>query len=84
MKLKDAYKKAIKEELQPLIDAGKMTALSTLEDLAEDLAESFVKAAKKGASLSEDKWDDMVVPPAVDFLMSRLSPQIDKIDGQPG
>lgn len=84
MQLKDAYKQAFKEEIQPLIDAGKITVLGTVEDLAGDLAEALVNAAKKGAALSEDKWDDMVVPPAADFLKSRLEPLIDKIDGAEG
>lgn len=84
MKLKEAYKQAFKEELQPLIDAGKITVLGTAEDLAEDLAEAFGKATKKGAVLSEDKWDDMVVPPAVDFILSRVAPYIDKVDGKVG
>ena len=82
MELKDAYKQAFKEEIQPLIDAGKMTVLGTVEDLAGDLAEAFVNAAKKGAKLSASKWDDVVVPPAADYLLSLLMPQIDKISGQ--
>ncbi len=84
MELKDAYKQAFKEELQPLVDAGKITLLGTLEDVVEDLAESLMKALKSGAKKSEDKWDDVVIPPAADFLMSRLAPEIDKIDGKEG
>lgn len=84
MKLKEAYAQALKEEIQPLIDAGKLTILGTLEDVASDLANALLNAAKKGASLSEDKWDDMVVPPAADFLHSRLVVLVDKIDGKEG
>lgn len=84
MKLADAYKEALKKEIQPLIDSGKITLLGTLEDVLEDLAESFFKGVKAGAALSEDKWDDMVVPPAATFLESRLAPYIDKVDGKEG
>lgn len=84
MKLKDAYKKAFADQIKPLIDQGKITVLGTLEDVCEDLADAAVKAFKQGAKDSEDKWDDMVVPPAADFLASRLKPEIDKIDGKEG
>lgn len=84
MELKDAYKQAFKEELQPLLEAGKITVLGTVEDLAGDLTEATMKALKRGAALSQDKWDDVVVPPACDFILSRLEPLIDKIDGQEG
>lgn len=84
MELKEAYKKAFTDELKPLIESGKITVLGTLEEVAEDLAESFANAAKKGAKLSEDKWDDVVIPPAMDFMLSRMAPHIDKIDGKEG
>ena len=84
MDLKDAYKQAMQEELQPLLDAGKITVMGTLESVVEDLAESFFKALRKGAILSTDKWDDILVIPATDFLESRLQPYVDKIDGKEG
>lgn len=83
MELKEAYKSALKEEIQPLIDSGKIKVLGTLEEVVEDLAASLFRGLKKGAKLSDEKWDDMVVPPAADFLESRLKPEIDKIDGDP-
>lgn len=79
MKLKDAYKQGLIEELKPLIDSGKVTLLGTLEEVVEDIVEAIFKGVKKGAVLSEDKWDDMIVPPAADFLESRIKPYVDKI-----
>ena len=84
MKLKDAYKQAFKEEIKPLIEAGKITLLGTLEETVEDLAASVFAALNKGAILSDEKWDDVVVPPAVGFLKSRAFEAIDKIDGKEG
>lgn len=84
MNLKEAYKQAFQEEVQPLIDAGKMTVLGTVEELAEDVWGAVAKAMKSGAKKSDEKWDDVIVPPAIDFIDSRLKPEIDKIDGEEG
>lgn len=84
MELKAAYSQALKEEVQPLIDAGKITLLGTLEELVEDLAEAMFKGLKKGAVLSSTTIDDMLVPPAVSLLEVWVAPHIDKIDGKQG
>lgn len=81
MELKEAYKEALKAEVQPLIDAGKITLLGTVEDLAEDLTNAVFAGLKKGAELSDPSWDNIVVIPAVDFLKEKVAPYIDKIDG---
>ena len=82
--MKDAYKQGLKEEIQPLLDSGKITLLGTLEDTVEDLAASVFRGLRKGAELSDEKWDDLLVSPTVDYLEARLAPQIDKIDGKIG
>lgn len=84
MELKDAYKQGLMEEIKPLVDAGKITLLGTLEDVVEDLADALFRGLNKGAQLSGTPIDDAIVPPAVSMLEKYLDPQIDKIDGQEG
>lgn len=81
MKLKDAYKQGMIDELKPLVEKGKITLLGTLEDTVEDLVKALFKGIKKGAVLSEDKWDNVIIPPAANFVESRIMPYVDKIDG---
>lgn len=84
MKLKDAYMAAMKEELAGLVEAKKIALLVSTEETVEELLAALERGLKSGAKLSEDKWDDMVVPPATDFLVSRVQAFVDKIDGQEG
>ena len=82
MELKEAYMTALKAEIQPLLDSGKITLLTTLEAFVEELAERFFAGLDKGAELSATPIDNMIVPPATKFLRAQLAPHIEKIDGK--
>jgi len=84
MELKEAYKQAFKEEVQALIDSGKIALLNSLEDTVSDFADAMAKAIEKGALLSDTKIDDMAVPAFLPYLKSIVDKQIDKIDGEVG
>lgn len=82
MELKEAYKTALKEKVQPLVDSGKITLLGTLEDLVADIADAFFDGLELGAQYSKTPIDDVIVPPAVKILRGYVNPLIDKIDGE--
>lgn len=84
MDLKDAYKKAFKEELEILVNDGKITLLKTLEEVAEDLVESVSNALTKGAAYSRTPLDDIPVTTLVSALKPKALEQVDKIDGEIG
>lgn len=84
MDLKDAYKKAFKEELETLVNDGKITLLKSLEDVAEDLVEGVANALQKGAEYSKTPLDDVAVMTLVSVLKPKALEQVDKIDGEIG
>lgn len=84
MDLKDAYKKAFKEELETLVKEGKITLLKSLEDVAEDLVEGVANALTKGAEYSKTPLDDVAVMTLVSVLKPKALEQVDKIDGEIG
>ena len=84
MEFKEAYKQALKEEIKPLIDSGKMVLLGTLEDTVEELIKAMAKGLKKGAILSDTPYDDLLVPTVVDKLEDLGLEKADKIDGEVG
>lgn len=84
MDLKDAYKKAFKEELETLVNDGKITLLKSLEDVAEDLVEGVANALTKGAQYSSTPLDDIAVMTLVTVLKPKALEQVDKIDGEIG
>ena len=84
MKFIDAYKKALEDQLKPLVDAGKITLLGTLEELAEDITKAVFQGLKDGAVASDNPYDDVAIPPLVSVFEGRVFKEIDKIDGQKG
>jgi hypothetical protein len=70
-------------ELALLTEELKLQGLPIVEDLAEKSYLAFKEYLKKSAVLSENKYDDIIVP-FVDHLDVMVLPQIDKIDGIKG
>lgn len=82
MEIRAAYKQAFKEELEVLVAQGKIQVLGTLEDVAESLTNGVGNALVKGAELSENPVDDILVAPMVAFFKPLALSQVDKIDGK--
>lgn len=70
-------------DLKALGEMLKAKGLIQAEDLAGEAYGVFKAWLKESAALSENKYDDLVIP-FVDQLDAIVLPQIDKIDGAEG
>ena len=75
--MKEAY------DIKALGEMLKAKGLIEAEDLAAEAYGVFKAWLKESATVSENKYDDLVMP-FIDQLDAIVKPQIDKIDGVEG